>query len=183
MDMHTKVSGTWKKVEGLHVKVSGVWKEVTKAYIKVSGVWKQFYVNAQVVLSGTTGSPNVDSDFDIHPSLARAGWRFYSTGDLQKESGAAWNQPEWYGSPGDTTHETPDQTYYIRATLDADDAPDSGPALNTWHSLASNRFWYWEAGPGFDLSQGTLKIEISSDASGTPIVATGYYRGSAQTEI
>ena len=182
MDAHTKVSGAWKKLTGIHTKVSGAWKEVKNGYIKVGGVWKQFYANTRVILSGTSGSPNVDSDFAIHPSTAQAGWTFISTGDLTRVSGAAHNKPEWYGQPGETTHETPDQTYYIRATNESGDNPDSGPALNTWHSLGT-RQWYWSASGGFDLSQGTLKIEIATDSGGTNIIATGYYRGSAQTEL
>jgi len=183
MDMHTRVSGAWKRVNKLHTKVGGTWKEVTNAYVKVGGVWKQFFANTRVILSGISASPNIDSDFEIDPGIANAGWSFQSNGDLVKISGNAYNEPEWYGQPGETTHSTPDQTYYIRATNHADSDPDSGPALNTWHSLASTRSWLWQAGPGFDFSRGTLKIEIATDSGGTNIIATGYYRGNAETEI
>ena len=181
MEGHVKVGGNWKTLEGIHVKVSGVWKEVSDGYIKVSGAWKQFYTSARVILSGTGGLPNTDADFSAG-GTAIAGWRFYSTGDCGKYTGNAHNKPEWFGQSGDTTHQAPDATYYIRATNHADSNPDSGPTLGDWHSLASSRIWYWSAGPGFASSNGTLKIEISSDVSGSPIVATGYYRGEAESE-
>lgn len=143
-------------------------------------------VNTEFVnLSGTTGSPNTDADFEA-PGTARAGWQFLATGDCVKYSGTAHNKPEWYGNPSRTTHSTPDATYYIRATDDGsgdDVPPDSGPALNTWWSLASSRTWYWEAGPGFDESDGQIKVEIATDSGGTNIIATGYYRGEATTEV
>jgi hypothetical protein len=44
VDAHIRVSGSWKKLNGLHVNISGTWKEVQAAYVKVSGVWKQFYL-------------------------------------------------------------------------------------------------------------------------------------------
>lgn len=141
-------------------------------------------VNARPVLSGTSGAPNLDSDFAIDPATAEAGWTFNSSGDLTRVSGTAHNKGEWYALPWKTTHETPvPQTYYIRATLDNGDAPDSGPALNTWHALSSTRTWYWQASGGFDLSSGRLLIEIATDAAGTNVVASGYYSGSAQTEL
>lgn len=179
MDAHVKVGSTWKTLNGIHVKVGSTWKEVKKAYVKVGAAWKQFYTFATVILTGTTGTPNVDNSVGVGDPQ-NAGWSFLSTGDLTKVSGSAWAQPEWYGEEGETTHLTPDQTYYIRATLDADDTPTTGPTLGTWHSLATTRTWTWTQTGGLGSYRGTLKIEISSDASGTPIVDTGYYRGYAE---
>lgn len=42
-NIHTKVSGVWKQVNGVWVKVSGAWKTVDAAWIKVSGSWKPIY--------------------------------------------------------------------------------------------------------------------------------------------
>lgn len=136
----------------------------------------------RVILSGTTGSPNADTDFSLG-GVATAGWSFLVSGDLTKISGGAYSKPEWFGIAGQTTHETPDQTYYIRATLDAGNAPDNGATLNVWHSLASARFWSWQCGPGFASNAGTLKIEIARDSGGTDIVDTGYYRGTVTSEL
>jgi len=181
MPAHVKVSSTWKALTGLHTKVGSTWKEIKNGYIKVGSSWKNFYTSAEVILRGSSGSPITDFDFETFPTDAAAGWSFQSSGDLTKASGAAYNQPEWYGSALDTTHQTPDQTYYIRATLDSGVAPSTGPALNTWLSLASSRAWVWSQS-GLGTTEGTLKIEIASDALGTDIVATGYYEGSAEVE-
>lgn len=137
----------------------------------------------QVILSGTPGLGAVDdNDFEIS-GTADAGWIFSSSGNLTRYSGTAYNAPEWFGRANETVHSTPDQTYYIRATTDIGDLPDSGTSLNVWFSLASTRSWWWTAGPGFDISTGTLKIEIARDSGGTDIVATGYYGGTATSEL
>lgn len=181
MDHHIRVGGAWKRVAKCHVRVGGAWKEVQNAYVRIGGVWKQYFANVRVILSGSAGSPNVDTDFAIAPADARAGWIFNSTGDCTKYSGSSHSKPEWFGQPGETVHSTPDQTYYIRATTESGDLPDFG-TMNTWLALSSGRTWYWEATGTFEVSIGTIKIEIASDSGGTNIVATGYYRGSASTE-
>lgn len=136
----------------------------------------------RVRLSGSGASPNQDTDFAVGAE-ARAGWNFLASGDATKISGSAHNKAEWFGIPGETTHETPDQTYYIRATLHSGSNPDSGSGLGSWLTLSSSRFWQWEFGPGFGSSEGVLKIEISDDASGSPIIDTGYYKGRAEGEL
>jgi hypothetical protein len=137
--------------------------------------------SASVNLSGTSGSPNVDQDFALN-DIATAGWRFQSSGDLARYDFGIYNKPEWYGRVGSTTHQTPPTTYYLRATLDSGDSPSLG-TLNTWQALSSSRTYAWEAGPGFDVAIGTIKVEIATDSGGTNIVATGYYRGSASSEF
>ena len=136
---------------------------------------------ARVQLSGTAGSPNTDTDFVIN-NTARAGWTFSLSGDLTKYSGSPYNGSEWFGVSGQSTHSTPTQTYYIRATYESGNFADFGSYL-MWQPLTSTRTWYWEAGPGFDVNVGTMKIEIATDSGGTNIVATGYYRGNASSEF
>lgn len=40
VDISTRVSGTWKRLDSAHIKVSGTWKAIERAYVKVSGAWK-----------------------------------------------------------------------------------------------------------------------------------------------
>ena len=181
MDNHVRIGGVWKRVSKVHVRIGGVWKEVQNAYVRIGGTWKQYFANFRVILSGSAVSPNVDTDFAIAPADARAGWIFNASGDLTKYSGSAYSKSEWFGRVGETTHETPDQTYYIRATTESGDLPDFG-TMNTWLALTGGRTWYWEATGTFDSSAGTIKIEIATDSGGTNIVDTGYYRGVADTE-
>lgn len=83
MDGHVKVSGVWKKLEGIHVKVSGTWKAVQAGYIKVSGVWKQFYAATAYALSGESAIVG----FAIQPAVAIAGVRVNADGTIDKITG------------------------------------------------------------------------------------------------
>lgn len=127
-----------------------------------------------VALSGSSGTPNVSQDTQDSPTDATATWSFASDGDLTRSAAYAPDPHEWFFPEGSA----PDKTYYIRATLDAGSAPDSGPALNTAHALTTTRAWSWIV-TGLGVSSGTLKIEIATDSGMTDIVATGYYQGIA----
>lgn len=73
-------------------------------------------------------------------------------------------------------------TYYVRATLGSGDPPTSGSGLDTWLSLVSegaNRSWIWTQSSTPGTQEGTIKLEISDDAGGSNIVATGFYKARA----
>lgn len=137
-----------------------------------------------VSLSGTSGSPNLSQDKENTPTNALAGWRFNTDGNVERVVSDVWQtfrgSTEWinYGPVGD---------YWLQATLNAGDAPNfSSAALNTWHVIhgtgQGQRTFQWleDSDPGsFASTDGTLLIEISNDSSGTPVLASGYYRGRA----
>ena len=55
---------------------------------------------------------------------------------------------------------------------------NTGDALNTWHSLATDKEFRWasqEADETYGARFTQCKVEIASDAAGTDILATGYY--------
>lgn len=52
MSANVRVSGAWKKINGIHTRVSGVWKEVSTGHVRVSGAWKQFYPTIPPVPAG-----------------------------------------------------------------------------------------------------------------------------------
>lgn len=58
--------------------------------------------------------------------------------------------------------------------------PNSGDALNTWHSLSSDRKITWKDNFGAAGIYGSrftqIKAEIADDAAGSNILTTGYYR-------
>jgi hypothetical protein len=146
---------------------------------------------AHVNLSGTSAAPHTDNDFGVG-TPADAGWKFNSTGDLTKYTypTGAHDKPEWYGYLADTTHTTPvPVTYYVRATWDDKGGLDEAPtgsgsdSLGVWLSMGASRYWYWTAATGFNISRGQVKVEIATDSGGTNIIATGYYRGNAETEL
>ena len=43
MALSTKVSGTWKEVNGVYTRVGGSWKTVSNIHTRVNGVWKEVY--------------------------------------------------------------------------------------------------------------------------------------------
>ena len=46
MALSTKVSGTWKEVNGVYTRVGGSWKTVSNIHTRVNGVWKEVYALA-----------------------------------------------------------------------------------------------------------------------------------------
>ena len=135
---------------------------------------------ATVSLSGSTGTPNSASTTKVSPTSAESGWRFQTTGGVQKETSTGWatfaGGVEWIDA-------TPPATYYIRATNYSGTNPTSGPALggSNWHALTTEREWTWlQSSEG--IVQGVLKIEIDTVGDGSNIVATGYYKGYSEVE-
>ncbi len=147
-----------------------------KGIIHPIGFWTSTTVT--YTLSGTSGSPNVTSDTQVFPDDAVAGWIFHADGRVQQFPGTFFNQgTEWTNEYPSSPNNT-----WIRATLESgSDAVDGNSAsTNTWLSLGggSNRRWTWET-TGLGTTAGTVYIEISTDSSGSPVVASGYYRGNA----
>ena len=137
-------------------------------------------------LSGTSGTPNIASDTETSPTDCTVYWEFQSNGTVWKleDTGSQLND----GVEFTDEQDSPTENLWIRATLDAGDAPTAGPALTTWHQVTgaggTSRRWTWtETTDGFATTIGTLQIDIATDSGGSNIVATGYYRGSASVEL
>jgi hypothetical protein len=160
MDAHVKVSGAWKKLNGLHVKVSGVWKEVQAGYTKVGGVWKQFYTYALVTvtnaaISSTSGSP------------ATAGVRINSDGTVDKREQAVYTQinasTDWIIPNGAAGH-------YVRCTATGDPLSVGSSATGSWLATSGSPEWFLTNGSGGTTENASLTIEIASDSGGTDIL-------------
>ena len=151
-----------------------------------------------VSLSGTALAPvtRSGSQFDPPDSVANITWYFSGVttpgqsiekGETQSASYAT--ELAQYTSQNATTDWViPHQyieAYWIRATFESGDSPTSGSALDTWLTLASGQaqFWTWTDTtiPGGPVA-GIVKIDISDDSSGSPILDTGFYEGSARLE-
>ena len=150
-------------------------------------VVRSVYAGGEVVtLSGTSGSPNTSTDTEDTPINALAGWRFYANGDVRRVFASTYTL---FNSGTEWNSSTPGIDYWIRATLDSGNAPNTGASstLNTWHQLvggAAPTYLAWEWLESRDpiaefTTAGTLQIDIATDSGGSNIVATGYYRGSA----
>lgn len=130
-------------------------------------------------LSGTSVSPNLYEDVGVN-TTAISRFELRSDGEFWNERlvlSDAQIGTEW--ADGGTPSEG---TFWARATLDAGDAPNgASTGLGTWENITTASpvvgWSFQQTSEG--VRDGTIKIEISSDSSGTPIVATGYYRGTA----
>jgi hypothetical protein len=137
-------------------------------------------------LSGTSVSRNQVSDSQTSPTDSDVYWEFNTSGQVWKHdtTGTQLND----GVEFTDEQDSPTVDLWIKATLDNGDAPTSGPALGSWWQVTggsgSTRRWTWtETTDGFATTAGTIKVELSTDSGGTPVVATGYYRGTASVEL
>jgi hypothetical protein len=153
-----------------------------------------------VTLSGTQGAPLTKSHLAIIPDEAIVQWAQVNAASIPNNLVPGKFQSAKYDE-GDaavyvTAHSwvTPNEgytgSYWIRATNEGDGVsnteldPNSvgSSALDTWLDATSfNKFWGWKH-DGPVVMGGTIKVELSTDASGTPVVATGYYRGLVSAE-
>jgi len=135
-----------------------------------------------VTLDGTTALPERNADATgVTPF--EAGWRFKADGNVYK-----WQHPNNAGGNGETLFSTttwnnitPSQTYYIKAsnysgTVNLNVARSS--TLNTWIALNTTREFVVYDTRSFSSyadENCVMKIEISANSSGSPVLATGYY--------
>ena len=132
-----------------------------------------------ITLSGTSGSPNTDTDSFAGPyGAAVAGWTFTTTGTvLQVSTGGQFQDGiEWTSE-----QDSPVNDYWLRATVDSGSTPSG--TIGSWSKVAgsgsSAQSYSWTRSGTAGTTAGTVKIEISNDSGGSNILGTGYYRGEA----
>lgn len=172
-DLYIKQGGSWTPITNCHVKQGGSWSEVQKVYIKDAGSWKEVWANFVVTVSGGTVAPvtgfggpqtcgvEVRSDGTI--------WDNRNDVHTQLSSSTDWIIPN-SASAG---------SFWVRFTTvsgDATNGTDHGTALNSWTALSStqSRFMIDTVSGGIGLT-GVLRVEISSDSSGSPLLDSGDY--------
>lgn len=136
----------------------------------------------QVSLEGTTSTPEIASGFPLSDGSLVLGWRFSTDGTVEDYDVDRSPQYRASGHVDWVNTSTPATTYYIRFsvydTLNGYSLAAGSSTLNTWHALSSNRFVGVQdnrAFGGYGFEQTTFKVEIADDASGSNILATGYY--------
>jgi len=160
MDGHVRVSGAWKKLNGLHVKVSGAWKEVNNAYVKVSGVWKQFYQNLTLV-GGARGE-----SFHSNAASVTVGFRFNRDGTVDKRSAGSWVASGVWMDGGSVPSDVGDD-YEIEVTWVSGDT-EIQPSLadGTYRDLNATRTFDATESPGdFYSASLTFTIREIADTS------------------
>lgn len=147
-----------------------------------TGVYGGAFVET-VTLSGTSGTPNTSTDNETVPTDALAGWRFMTDGTVDRIVSDIWQQfqdgTEWIDS-----QDNPVGSYWIKATLDSGDTPNGGGSslMDTWLSFGTQHQWTWleNSDPLNEATTaGTIQVDISNESDGTPILDTGFYRGTA----
>jgi hypothetical protein len=136
-----------------------------------------------VTLDGTTGSPVTNND-NVGTGAFEAGWRFKTDGNVYK-----WQSPFNTNGSGETLYSTttwnnitPSQTYYIKASNFSGSVNLSvanSDTLNTWIALNTTReFVVYDsrAKNSIGTEDNVMKVEISANSSGSPVLATGYYK-------
>ena len=145
-------------------------------------------------LSGTTGAgANMSTESETGANSATGNWEFqtHHVAELnlvRKTHLIAAAEPFRSGIEyANRAKLAVDEDLWIKATADTGSAPNNGgDAVGSWLAIngtgSSTRNWGWFrsfADPG--TTTGTIKVELSTDASGVTIVATGYYGGTATT--
>lgn len=108
------------------------------------------------------------SAVDIDPNPATAEVRYDSDGSVYEiEQGVPTNVGPF------VLPATAAPTLYIRINRTAGAAAfTSGPALNTWHQLNTDRLWTLTANAGTGATSITFTAELATDSGGTNIVAS-----------
>ena len=102
------------------------------------------------------------------PSSATAEVRYDSDGSVYEISQGTQTNIGAYVNPASVA-----PTLYIRITRTSGElAFTSGPALNTWHQLNTDRLWTLTAGSGTGVFVIEFTAELATDSAGTNIVDT-----------
>lgn len=140
-------------------------------------------ITYSMFLSGTSLSPNtsvVRGLTDPSGWSGFAGWRFNTDGTIDESNndGSAWEVSSlspWY------TGVAPD--LWIKATLDDGGPVDTG-TVGSWLKVVgtggSNRSWYDSltvGAFGAGSESFVILLEVSTDALGVDVIASGYYGG------
>jgi hypothetical protein len=139
--------------------------------------------DASVPQSYEGEDPYYDDPFSGPIWAVNNGFSFSSNGNIYKYSALTTPETNIFSS-SEWCNAVPSVTYYIRAThspipfSSTQVVPNSGDALNVWHSLATTRRFSWSgADSGGPVQRDIMiKVEIAADAAGSNIIATGYYR-------
>lgn len=108
------------------------------------------------------------SAVDVAPNVTTAEVRYDSDGSVYEISQGTPTNIGAYVNPAAVA-----PTLYIRITRTSGElAFTSGPALNTWHQLNTDRLWTLAAGSGAGVRVIGFTAELATDSGGTNIVDT-----------
>ena len=142
-----------------------------------------------ITLSGSDGTPNEFTDASTS-GTASAIWQFENDGEVWRLRGIGSDAQFQDGVEFSSKQPNVGRDLWIKATQTGvstpGDAPTSGDTLDSWHqvggSSGADRSWGWQQ-TGLGSTAGEIKVDIATDSGGTNIVATGYYKGTAEITI
>lgn len=125
-----------------------------------------------IVLTGTSESPNMSTYTNPGESVTVA-WKFTPAGSSTYiDDGSELPLDGVWCDP------SPINDYWIRGTYESGDAVTGGNSLGVWYKVSGagsdDVEYQWSSASAYS---GVIKIEISSDSSGSVVLATGYYGG------
>lgn len=125
-----------------------------------------------ILLTGTSGSPIMSTYANPVGSVTVA-WKFTPTGtSTYIDNGSEVPLSGVWCDP------SPINDYWIRGTYESGDAVTGGNSLGVWYKVSGagsdDVEYQWTSASAYN---GTIKVEISSDSSGSVVLATGYYGG------
>lgn len=165
----TATGGTGAKAGSAYTGSSNItWSTTGIRYGTVDGgnvgvLWGSY---VRSLSNGTGASVSSGISFNTTGLINFASDSFSS---LSSQSGMwVWYQPLTTGIGS---------SYWIRATLQSGTTPTTNAGLGTWLQLNANRLWQNDRAPasGIGSTTSTLLFEISTSATGTPVVASGSY--------
>jgi hypothetical protein len=113
----------------------------------------------------------MDASLLVAGGVAAAGVKFFSDGDIQQNSSGSYvSSADWY----DPNTVGIGSTHYIKVTrISAPGTGALGGTLGAWQDLSATRtFTLTQSVIGAD--EQLLFVQISSDATGVPVLGTGY---------
>lgn len=143
-------------------------------------------VGERFTLSGTDGTPNALTDASTSGTVT-ATWQFETDGEVWTFRDVGSDNQFQDGVEFSSKQPNSGKDLWIKATQTGvttpGDAPNVGDSTDSWLKVrgtsSANRSWGWTQ-TGLGITEGTVKVDLSTDSGGSTIVATGYYKGTAE---
>ena len=164
-DTEINVGASWKSIDNCEVNVGSSWKQVETIEINVGGTWYTVWQNKSVTLPADSGVFDNSSGSD-NPTYAGVSFNTDGTYDSYNASGSLTERGTWF------TGYTPGTELWIKCTVTGDTVAGGSDTTGSFLQCSANRKWFYadSNSSAASVENGTWTIEVSTDASGTPVV-------------
>lgn len=163
----------WRKARNLWVHDGAAWRKATRLHVHDGAAWRESGTSGPVNFGGLTSSR-----YDIGNTSVSVMAYFQTNGRIRLWFGSI-EYSDWYLE----NEVGAGSGYWIKATLQSGSGPSYG-TLGQWLPLSEEQYWQYNSGAAGAYSgrTGTLRIDISPNASDANIVATGTVHFRAERE-